>query len=287
MASAKPPFRTTGKGFFRIVTRKPKRTSRNKGRSVADAKDKLEQSLYALTMEHLGKLAEYVPGQIKRKGTRSKLLQAYQGDPVFSIFGLDSQEYLGATLAGGTVTSIHRKLGDIYEACVKTIFMQRFGLAPNHVTYNTIIRNGDEQEERSADAYLQFDRLDGKSRERVAAYCQTELTKLTDNPKVTLVGVAMEVRHCYQTGDSKRTQADEAMARHLLVSGILPMMPLFCGQSNTSIVSRYRSVWVIKQGMESYDAIKTLSGFDFFDFLKRNREEFRKPVIELLRSLTK
>lgn len=79
-------------------------------------------------MEHLGKLAEYIPGPVKKKGTRDKLLAAYQQDPVFSIFGLDSEEYLGATLAGGTVTSIHRKIGDIYEACVKTIFMQALNL---------------------------------------------------------------------------------------------------------------------------------------------------------------
>jgi len=238
-------------------------------------------------MEHLAKLVEYVPGQVKKKGTREKLLIAYQQDPVFNIFGLDSEEYLGATLAGGTVTSIHRKLGDIYEACVKTIFMKALKQSPTNVTYSTIIRNGDQEEARSADAYLQFDRLDPTSRRRVSDYCQAEVSKLTTAPKITLIGLGMEVRHCYQTGDSKRTQADEAMARHLLLSGILPVMPLFCNQSNPGIVSRYKSMWVIKQGLEAYDAVKTCSGFDFYDFLKRNREEFRKPVIELLRGLTK
>lgn len=247
----------------------------------------LEQALHALTMEHLAKLAEYIPGPVKKKGTRDKLLVAYQQDPVFSIFGLDSDEYLGATLAGGTVTSIHRKIGDIYEACVKTIFMKALNQSPTDVTYSTIIRSGDEEETRSADAYLQFDRLDAASRKRVSEYCQTEVAKLTTTPNITLVGVGMEVRHCYQTGDSKRTQADEAMARHLLLSCILPVMPLFCNQSNPGIISRYRSVWVIKQGLEAYEAVKICSGFDFYAFLKRNRDDFRKPVIELLRSLTK
>jgi hypothetical protein len=133
---------------------------------------------------------------------------------------------------------------------------------------------------------LQFDKLDKRTRKRVSAYCQAEVAKLTSNPKITLVGVGMEIRHCYQTGDSKRTQADEAMARHFLLSGILPLMPLFCNQSNPGIVSRYRSVWIIKQGHEAYDAVKTFSGFDFYDFLRRNREDFRRPVIDLLRSLT-
>jgi hypothetical protein len=91
---------------------------------LPNARDELEQALIALTMEHLAKLAEYVPGPVKKTGSRDKLLAAYQQDPVYSIFGLDSAEYTAATLAGGTVTSIHRKLGDIYEACVKTIFMQ-------------------------------------------------------------------------------------------------------------------------------------------------------------------
>jgi hypothetical protein len=255
--------------------------------AAADIEGELEQALYALTMEHLAKLAEYIPGPVKKRGTREKLLASYQEDPVFSIFGLDSMEYLGATLAGGTVTSIHRKLGDIYEACIKTIFMKSLNLSPTEVTYRTIIRSGDTEEDRSADAYLQFDKLNSTARKRTAKYCQAELEKLTPNPKVTLIGVGMEVRHCYQTGDSKRTQADEALARHLMLSGILPVMPLFCNQSNPGILSRYRSVWVIKQGHEAYNAIKAFSGYDFYDFLKRNREDFRNPVIDLLRSLTK
>ncbi len=260
---------------------------KKRGRKGPDVREELEQALHALTMEHLAKLAEYVPGPVKKKGTRDKLLMEYQHDPVFSIFGLDSEEYLGATLAGGTVTSIHRKIGDIYEACVKTIFMKALNQSPTDVTYSTVIRSGDEEETRSADTYLQFDRLDPTSRKRVSEYCQAEVAKLTSKPNITLVGVGMEVRHCYQTGDSKRTQGDEAMARHLLLSGILPVMPLFCNQSNPGIISRYKSVWVIKQGIEAYDAVKTCSGFDFYDFLKRKREDFRKPVIELLRGLTK
>lgn len=254
---------------------------------MPDIQGDLEQSLYALTMEHLAKLASYVPGPVKKKGTREKLLISYQQDPVFSMFGLDSPEYLSATLAGGTATSIHRKIGDIYEGCVKTIFMQALKQSPSDVTYSTVIRSGDEEQKRSADAFLRFDRLDAPARKRVTAYCQSEIAKLTPHPSINLVGVAMEVRHCYQTGDSKRTQADEAMARHLLLSGILPVMPLFCNQSNPGIISRYQSVWVVKQGMEAYQMLKTLAAYDFYDFLKRNREDFRKPVIDLLRSLTK
>lgn len=246
----------------------------------------LDQELYAIVTAHLSKLADYAPGPIKiAGGTKEHLLKRYREDPLFSIFGLDSPEYIGATLSGGTITSIHRKIGDIYEACVKLIFMATLNLTAENVIYSATIRSGDVEETRTADAYLQFDRLEKSKAKRIAAYCRNELRKLSARPQVNLVGVGMEVRHCYQTGDSKRTQADEAMARHFLVSGILPIMPLFCNQSNPGIMRRYRSVWVVKEGMESYDLMKEFSGYDFYGFLTRNRDDFRAPVLTLLRGL--
>jgi hypothetical protein len=44
--------------------------------AVADTRGELEQALYALTMEHLAKLAAYIPGPVKKRGTRDKLLAA-------------------------------------------------------------------------------------------------------------------------------------------------------------------------------------------------------------------
>ncbi len=251
-------------------------------------REELDQRLYDIAMFHLSKLDAYVPGPVKKAGgTKRHLIKRYRSDPLFSVFGLDSPEYVAATLGGGTATSIHRKIGDLYEACVKEIFVCKLNQAPEKITYNAVIRSGDVEETRSADAYLQFDRLPARARSRVERYCAGELHRLTNNPQVTLIGVGMEIRHCYQTGDSKRTQADEAMARHFLVSGILPIMPLFCNQSNPQIIQRYRSVWVVKEGMDSYEMIRVFSGYDFFDFLKRNKRSLKKPVIGMLRSLSK
>lgn len=249
----------------------------------------LDQLLYDTVMAHLSKLAAYVPGPVKKAGgTKELLVERYAQDPLYSIFGLDSPEYVGATLSGGTVTSIHRKLGDIYEDCVKMIFVHCLKQTPAQVTYSATIMSGDTEEERSADAYLQFDRLEPDDRERVEAFCSEELHKLTDDPKVTLIGIGLEVRHCYATGDSKRAQADEAMGRHFYLSGVLPVVPFFCNQSNPSIIRRYksRSIWVVKEGIDSYETVKQLSGFDMYDFMQRNRDDFRTPIIELLRSLT-
>lgn len=256
---------------------------------MPDINEPLDQSLFDLIMAHLAMLKQYVPGPVKKAGgAKDMLLERYRSDPLYSIFGLDSPEYVAATLGGGTITSIHRKLGDIYEQSVATIFAHSLEITPADLTYTARIRSGAKIEKRSVDVYIQLDRVsERKQRKVIEKFCADELAKLTTKPKITLIGLGMEVRHCYQTGDSKRTQADEAMARHLLVSGILPMMPLFCGQSNPGIVARYRSVWVVKQAAESYATVQTLSGYDFYDFLHRNRDEFRKPVIEMLRGLTK
>ena len=197
-------------------------------------KKQLEERLYGLIMGHLAKLADYVPGPIKKAGgTKVDLLKAYSKDPLFRIFGLDSPEYVAATLGGGTVTSIHRKLGDIYEDCVRAVFQHTLGLTPKQLTYAAKIMSGTTVENRAADVYIRFDDVaSAKRRKAIRDACDSELRVLADDPKIELIGVGMEVRHCYQTGDSKRAQADEAMARHLLVAGILPLMPLFCNQSS-------------------------------------------------------
>lgn len=259
-----------------------------KRRDAPDIRSPLEQVLFDVTLQHLSRLESYVPGPVKKAGrTKQTLLRRFEQDPVFSIFGLDSAEYIAAALSGGTITSIHRKLGDIYEDSVATIFSHALSLPAEGIRYTATIVVDDEPEARSIDAYVQFDQLAGATRQRVEAYCDAELSKLTAHPRVRLIGAGLEVRHCYQTGDSKRTRADLSMARHLIVSGILPLIPFFCNQSNRSVVSRYAGVWVVKEGMESYEMIRELSGFDYYDFLKRNREHFRQPVVKVLQSLTR
>ncbi len=253
---------------------------------MPDIKSPLDERLHAIVLEHLTKLSEYIPGAVKREGGKEELAARLANDPVFNLFGLDSKEYAAATLAGGTITSIHRKLGDIYEGCVKTVFMDKFGLAADEVTYSAVIVVDEKEENRTADVYLEFERLKGPLRERVESIARRELGNLSGDLGVAMKALGMEVRHCYQTADSKRTQADEAMGRHLSMRGILPIMPLFCEHSNPTIMRRYRNTWVVKQGEASYSLVHELSGYDFHDFMWRNREDFRTPVINLLRSLT-
>jgi len=148
-----------------------------------------------------------------------------------------------------------------------------------------VIPSGDRQSRRSLDAYLALDSISEAHRRSWAAYAYDRLKQISPVPKVEITAIGFEVRHCYQSADSKRVQADEAMARYCIVSGILPVMLIFCTQSNRSVVNRYRSLWVVVEGFESYELVKTQTGFDFYAFLFAHKEEFRQPVVRMLERL--
>ncbi len=249
----------------------------------------LQEHLRAIILKHLSRLEQYKPahGRGATKLEAADLREAFAKDPVYSIFGLDSPEYIAATLAGGTITSIHRKIGDAYEECIRTIFLTQYRLTLEQTRYTATIRSGDRERRRALDLYLALDLLQPHQQERWLQYAQECLAKISPTPQVHITAIGIEVRHCYQSADSKRVQADEAMARHCLVSGILPVMLVFCAQSNRSVINRYRSLWIVTEGLESYDLVRAQTDFDFYAFLLAHREEFRQPIIKMLKRLQK
>lgn len=246
----------------------------------------LPELLDEIIRGHLAKISEYEPshGRSKRaRVPRDKLREIFSRDPLYSIFGLDSPEYISATLGGGTITSIHRKIGDLYEDCVREIIKSALGLGGEEVRYAAQIASGAEEIDRSLDCYIPLERLPESQMERLRSLAETGFQSLVPKPAVRVIGIGFEVRHCYQSADSKRAQADDAMAMHCGISGILLIMLVFCGQSNRQILKRYTRIWYVTEGMDSYNLLKEISGFNFFSFLSERREEYRKPVIDALR----
>lgn len=238
----------------------------------SSASDKpLEAQLYQIVMHHLGKLDEYVYKQEHERGT---LVKVYGEDPLFAIFGLDTPLYVAAARGGGVVTSIHREIGDLMEACVREVVMRQFDLSPDQVAYTASILSGDERRERSIDCYIELSHLTDVHRDQVRRLAEREVKAFTNRRRMNIQGIGFELRHCYQSADSKRAQADDAMARHLYLSSILPVMLIFCAQSNRSIVRRYRQVWVLKEGEAAFTFIRALTGYDFYAFLQRHKGNF-------------
>ncbi len=248
---------------------------------------RLDETLRSTILKHLSKLRSYEPahGRGANKLDAAKLRRAFSQDPVYSIFGLDSPRYIAAALAGGTVTSIHRKIGDAYEECARIIFSTRYGLPAEEMAYTALIPSGDRPTKRSLDVYIKLEDMPRMRRKAWTGFIRKELKQIASAPKVSVEAIGIEVRHCYQSADAKRVQADEAMARHCIVSGILPIMLVFCAQANRSVISRYRSLWIVSEAHAAYELVKTHSGFDFYRFLIANKRTFRRPVEHMLRRL--
>lgn len=199
----------------------------------------------------------------------------YAEDPLFSRFNLDTREFVLAKSGGGLVTSIHRKVGDLIERNVQRIFAETYDL--DDVTYDASIVVDGEEKVRELDALLLLDEADGEMRQRLQRVIDEDAHRAEgDNASLDEFagdggrewrGMGFEIRHCYQSADSKRAQADVAMANHLRNDDVLPVMLIFCEDSNRAVVSRYRNHMYVSEGRNSFDLVERLTGFDYADFL--------------------
>ncbi len=244
--------------------------------------------LHAIIIKHLEKIEGYEPAHGRSRQDRlakDRLQAVFASDPLYSIFGLDSPEYIAATLGGGTITSIHRKIGDLYEESVREIFRLSLSLSEEDVHYSAEIASGDVRLKRSLDCFVPLGKLANSKRLEFQALAMEGFRFFGSEPKVNPIAIGIEVRHCYQSADSKRAQADEAMAMHCAISGILPLMLVFCNQSNRSILRRYSRLWYLREGLDSYSLVNQYTGFKFYDFLAERKETYRKYVIDALAKL--
>lgn len=241
----------------------------------------IEGKLHNTILGNLARLDSYT---MKKGRARDQIIAEFKLDPLYSVFGLDSPEYISAIL-GGTVTSIHRKLGDLYEQCVQLLISLYFGIALNQIRYSAQIASGSTIETRTIDAYVSFEYLDNSIKKKMLEISSREIAQITSKPKIEVIGMGFEVRHCYQSADSKRIQADEAMARHLLLSGIIPIMLVFCNQSNRQIISRYTGTWLVKEGLNAYQFLAEVTEFKFYEFLVSNKTQYAEIVRQALQRI--
>jgi hypothetical protein len=248
-----------------------------------DPLEMLPSRLHGRILGHLSRLDTYT---MKKGRAKEEIVTEFQRDPLYSLFGLDTPEYVGAILAGGTITSIHRKIGDLYEESVRLIIRHMLGLPADLPRFAATITSGDVDEHRTIDAHIPFSEVTPDTRERLQSLAESEVLSITRAPKIEIIAMGFEVRHCYQSADSKRIQADEAMARFLLLSGYPPVMLIFCQQSNRQIIARYTGTWLVKEGMQAYQTLAEMSGFDFYNFLLSNKDEYREIVRKALQRIT-
>ncbi|MCX7021417.1 MAG: hypothetical protein NTW26_03910 [bacterium] len=219
--------------------------------------------------KHLQKVTDFDPfKKWDDINTMEDFLLKLQNDPAFYPFFLNNEMYLKARISGNLITSLHKKLGDLYEEMFHIILEHKLSVPPGDLKFKVTIKIDDKDQERSTDGLIRFDNYSGCTK--------AKLVKLTKNPNVQ--GIVFEVRSCYQIGDSKRIQADENMAFALKLLKYEPIMLIFCNTSLESPVARLKKSWNLFEGKKSFDFVTKLSGFNLLNFLKQEKELIRKHI---------
>lgn len=222
----------------------------------------------AIAEKHLALIAAYNPYRnfqgVKDRAEFSKLIS---NDPAFTAFGFDDDRYAMARIGGNLITSLHRKIGDMYEDVFGYLLQCRFDLSADDLVFSVDVPIGNRIQQRSTDGLIPRDVLR-----------RSNLPMLPRDWKKG-DGLAFEVRSCYQIGDSKRIQADWDMALALKAQKIIPVMLVFCSTSLKSPVLRLRQSWCLFEGQQTFEFIAALTGFDLYGFMQENRDHFRKPIM--------
>jgi len=234
-----------------------------------DAAHDIRESLRAIVVRNLERVLAFDPFKhFEDVETREAFASLLESDPAFAPFSLANAKYIAARLGGNLITSLHRKLGDLYQEIFLQLLRVHFQLPEENLTFSIEIEIDGNKQKRSTDGMIPHALLSEAERERL-------VTLLNFNR----VGTAFEVRSCYQIGDSKRIQADRDMALALRAKDIEPVMLIFCKTSLRAPVVRLRNYWQLYEGQAAFDFVRALTIVDLQAFLQQERSTIQ-PIMQ-------
>lgn len=214
---------------------------------------------------NLQKVLEYNPyANFEGVNSPQELLQVIGKDPAFAPFSLAREKYVKARIGGNSVTSLHKKIGDMYEEIIITLLSEKFGFTKAYLKYTQDVIVDGKVVKRTTDGRIMLADVEDDELQNLARNCVSGDYR----------GLALEVRSCYQIGDSKRIQADVHMASALKILEIEPIMLIFCETSLKSPVKRLSNIWTVREGKQAFDFVEELTEFDLFGFLMKHKERF-------------
>ena len=229
-----------------------------------------ETELLNLALNNLRKVLAFNPYKsYPNVNSREEFQQLIAEDAAFGILGLDDERYIIARVGGNLVTSLHRKLGDMYQALFSYLLKETFYLNENDLHFSVEVQIGDRAQMRSTDGLIP----------------QKQFNQRIPQTWKNYQGIGFEVRSCYQIGDSKRIQADYDMSLALKSYNILPIMLIFCDTSLRSPVTRLSKSWELYEGRDSFNLVETITGFNLYEFLHQNSALFRQEIDQILSNL--
>jgi hypothetical protein len=233
-----------------------------------------EDELLAIAKYHLSMVKQFDPyANFEGVDDRPGFIDFLKGDPAFRHVGFANDRYVIARIGGNLITSLHRKLGDMYQAMFGYLLQARYSIPEEDLHFSVDVEIGGRTQERSTDGLLRAKYFEGLSLPTLPKGWQDKS------------GIGFEMRSCYQIGDSKRIQADWDMALALEAKRIVPVMLICCTTSLKSPVIRLRKSWNIYEGEACFAFIRDLTSFDLLGFMKRNEKIIALPVDEVLASL--
>lgn len=224
-----------------------------------------ETELLNLAIASIRKVLDFNPyNSYKDKGVenREQFQQLIASDPAFAALGLDDERYIIARVGGNLITSLHRKIGDMYEALFGYLLKKSFDLSESDLHFSVTVKIGDRTQVRSTDGLIIKDKFNQRIPEAWINY----------------QGIGFEVRSCYQIGDSKRIQADYDMSLALKSYQILPVMLVFCNTSLRSPLARLSKSWDLYEGMNSFNLVELLTGFNLYSFLQKHSPVLKQEI---------
>jgi hypothetical protein len=230
-----------------------------------DIADRLRE----LIAHHLSKVTMFDPFE-KFPGVKSAsdFLKLIGNDPAFAPFDLAREKYITARVGGNLVTSVHRKIGDLYEDITQEILSTTIGIPRESLVYSLDLTIGNKTQTRSTDGRILLNEIKNlDTLNRVSAMIPSGA-----------VGLALEIRSCYQIGDSKRIQADRDMALALRQISLSPVMLVYCETSLRSPIIRLSQYWCLKEGKAAFDYIHQLTGFNLLRFLNENKSFIKERM---------
>jgi len=229
-----------------------------------------EEKIKSIIVDSLSKISEF-DGYAKYDGvtTPSDFKDLIKKDPAFSPFCLDRDKYVIARIVGNLITSIHRKLGDLYEEIILELLHNKYNFDKEYLKFALNLKIDGKTQKRTTDGRLELDDIKNPSLRK----------EVQDLIKGDYKGLAMEVRSCYQIGDSKRIQADVHMSDALKHLNIEPKLVIMCNTSLVSPVKRLKNHWTVYQGKESFDFIHQLTDFNLYQYLMDN-QSLIKPLMD-------
>lgn len=226
-----------------------------------------ETELLHIVIKNIRKVREFDPYKsYPGVNSRDEFQQRISLDPAFNALGLDDERYIIARVGGNLITSLHRKLGDMYEALFVYLLQKSFNLDEKDLHFSVDVQIGDRIQKRSTDGLIR----------------QNQFNQRIPQDWMNYQGIGFEVRSCYQIGDSKRIQADYDMSLALKFYQILPVMLVFCNTSLRSPLTRLSKSWNLYEGIASFNLVEELTGFNLYNFLHKNSDSIKQEIDTIL-----